>query len=182
MVKARLLSLGYTEIEFENKKVFDKFKALADKKGTIYDDDLVALMESKSNDDLVDFYTLEYLNVSSGRGTVPTATARICAAGKVFQEAACGDGAVDAATKAIDRIVGYQITIENYHLEAVTEGRDALGRVSIVARSEEGVFTGGGTSTDIVEASALAYMDIINKITRMKKFNRKLPVFDKESL
>jgi len=114
--------------------------------------------------------------VSSGKSTIPTATAKICVDGKMFQEAACGDGAVDAATKAIDRIVGYKLSIENYHLDAVTEGREALGRVSIVAKSAEGIFTGSGTSTDIVEASALAYMDIINKIARMKKFKRKLPV------
>jgi 2-isopropylmalate synthase len=93
----------------------------------------------------------------------------------VKQEAATGDGAVDAATKAIDRIVGFDITIEQYHLDAVTEGREAQGRVTIVGRSPEGVFIGSGTSTDIVEASALAYMDIVNKIARMKKFKRKLP-------
>lgn len=182
MVRSRLLDLGYSEKEVENSQYYEKFKALADKKGRVYDDDLIALMESKSSDDMKDIYILEYLNVSSGRGTVPTATARILVDGKVFQEAACGDGAVDAATKAIDRIVGYKITIEQYHLEAVTEGQEAQGRVSIVARSVEGIFNGNGTSTDIVEASAIAYMDIVNKIARMKKFNRKLPVPPKESL
>jgi 2-isopropylmalate synthase len=96
-------------------------------------------------------------------------------AGKVFQEAACGDGAVDAATKAIDRIVGFPIAIEDFTLTSVTEGREALGKVKMVARSDCGVFTGMGTSTDIVEASALAYMDIVNKIARLKKFNKKLP-------
>ena len=181
MVKARLIALGYNEIEFDIPQFYDRFKALADKKGSVYDDDLVTLMESKSNDDMKDRFVLDYLNVSSGRGTVPTATAKILVDGKLFQEAACGDGAVDAATKAIDRIVGYKLTIENYHLDAVTEGREALGRVSIIARAAEGVFTGTGTSTDIVEASALAYMDIINKIARMKKFKRKLPM-EKEIL
>ncbi len=176
MVKARLVALGYNETEFDMQVFYDRFKALADKKGHVYDDDLVTLMESKSKEDLEDTFVLEYLNVSSGKGTIPTATAKVSVGGKLFQEAACGDGAVDAATKAIDRIVGYKLTIENYHLDAVTEGREALGRVSIIAKSAEGVFTGSGTSTDIVEASALAYMDIINKIARMKKFKRKLPV------
>lgn len=181
MVKARLLALGYNESEFDVPQFYDRFKALADKKGSVYDDDLITLMESKSGDDLRDSFVLEYLSVSSGLGTVPTATAKILVDGKAFQEAACGDGAVDAATKAIDRIVGYKLKIENYHLDSVTEGREALGRVSIIARAIEGIFTGTGTSTDIVEASALAYMDIINKIARMKKFKRKLPV-DKDSL
>ncbi|MBN1578575.1 MAG: 2-isopropylmalate synthase [Chitinispirillaceae bacterium] len=175
MVKNRLLDLGYHERDFDIDALYVRFKALADKKGTVYDDDLITLIEAKSGDDLGDRFVLEYLNVSSGRGTVPTATARILVDGKLFQEAACGDGAVDAATKAIDRISGYKLTIENYHLDAVTGGREAQGRVLIVGRSEEGTFTGTGTSTDIVEASALAYMDIVNKIARMKRFNRKLP-------
>jgi 2-isopropylmalate synthase len=181
MVKSRLIALGYSETESDMENFYTRFKALADKKGTVYDDDLITLMESKSSEDLIDKFNLEYLNVSSGRGTVPTAVARISFDGKSFQEAACGDGAVDAATKAIDRIVGYKLTIENYHLEAVTEGREAQGRVTIVAKSPEGVFTGSGTSTDIVEASALAYMDILNKIARMKKFKRKIKV-EKDSL
>lgn len=181
MVKSRLLDLGYQEAEIDFTDVFNRFKVLADKKGTVYDDDLVVLVESKTSEDLKDHYTLEYLNVSSGKGTVPTATARICFDGKTVQEAACGDGAVDATTNAIDRIVGFSVTVENYRLDAITEGRDAFGRVSIVARSSEGVFTGTGTSTDIVEASAFAYMDVINKIARMKKFKRKLPLPRKEN-
>jgi len=175
MVKARLQAMGYRESDFRLDEFYRRFIALADKKGSVYDDDLIALMESKDEKDMEDRYTLEYLNVSSGRGTVPTATARVVVDGKVRQEASTGDGAVDAATKAIDRIVGYKITLENYHLEAVTGGREAQGRVTVVGRSPEGVFTGTGTSTDIVEASALAYMDIVNKIARMKKFKRKLP-------
>lgn len=181
MVKSRLLDLGYQEAEVDFDDVFNRFKLLADKKGTVYDDDLVVLVESKTSEDLKDRYTLEYLNVSSGKGTVPTATARISFDGKTVQEAACGDGAVDATTNAIDRIVGFTVTVDNYRLDAITEGREALGRVSIVARSSVGVFTGTGTSTDIVEASAFAYMDSINKIARMKKFKRKLPVPRKEN-
>jgi 2-isopropylmalate synthase len=175
MVKARLLSLGYRESDFEIDDFYRRFITLADKKGSVFDDDLIALMESKDDNELADRFALIYLNVSSGRGTIPTATARIAVDGKIKQEAATGDGAVDAATKAIDRIVGYAITIDNYHLEAVTKGREAQGRVTIVGRAPEGVFIGSCTSTDIVEASALAYMDIINKIARMRKFKRKLP-------
>ena len=106
MVKARLLALGYSENEIEDKKVYDKFKALADKKGTIYDDDLVALMESKSNDDLLDFYTLEYLNVASGRGTEINSYSKNRCCRKGLSGGCMRRRAVDAATKAIDRIVG----------------------------------------------------------------------------
>jgi len=175
MVKSRLTALGYNESEIDIAAFYKRFIELADKKGTVYDDDLVSLMESKSADDMKDVYTLEYLHVSSGRKTVPTATARIGVGGKAYQEAACGDGAVDAATKAIDRIVGFKIAIEDFALTSVTEGREALGKVKMIARSDAGVFTGTGASTDIVEASALAYMDIVNKMARLKKFNKKLP-------
>jgi 2-isopropylmalate synthase len=175
MVKSRLAALGYREADFDIKDFYRRFIALADKKGSVYDDDLIAIIESKDEREMADRFTLEYLNVSSGRGTVPTATARVNIDGRSRQEAATGDGAVDAATKAIDRIVGYRITLENYHLESVTGGREAQGRVTMVGRSPEGVFSGSGTSTDIVEASALAYMDIVNKIARMKKFGKKMP-------
>jgi 2-isopropylmalate synthase len=174
MVKSRLLSLGYSENEFDMPKFYQRFIALADKKGTVYDDDLITLMESKNSEDLKDKYALEYLSVSSGKGTIPTATACISVEGNSQQEAACGDGAVDAATNAIDRIVGFRISIENYHVDAITQGREAQGKVTIIGKCSDGIFTGRGTSTDIVEASAFAYMDIINKIARMKKFNKKL--------
>ncbi len=176
MVKSRLVSLGYNESEIDIVAFYERFIELADKKGTVYDDDLISLMESKGAADMTDAFVLDYLNVSSGKGTVPTATVRIAARGKVFMEAACGDGAVDAATKAIDRITGFKIAIEDFTLTSLTEGREALGKVKIVAASPEGVFTGVGTSTDIVEASALAYMDIVNKIARMRKFKKKLPI------
>lgn len=174
MVKSRLADLGYRESDVDIKDFYLRFIELADKKGSVYDDDLVALIEAKDEKDMADRFTLEYLNVSSGRATVPTATARISFDGKVIQEASTGDGAVDAATKAIDRIVGYKITIDDFRLASITEGREAQGRVTMVGKASEGCFTGIGTSTDIVEASALAYMDIINKIARMKKFKRKL--------
>jgi len=175
MVQARLHSLGYRDDDFDLQEFYRKFLALSDKKGAVYDDDLITLMESKSASDMKDVYTLKYLNVSSGTGTIPTATVKICAGGKSFQEAASGDGAVDAATRAIDRVVGYAIEVQDFHLDAITRGREALGKVKIVGKAQEGVFTGFGTSTDIVEASALAYMDIVNKIARMKKFGKKTP-------
>jgi 2-isopropylmalate synthase len=174
MVKARLIALGYSEKEIDIDNFYAGFIKLADKKGTVYDDDLVTLMESSDRDVLTDIYSLEYLNVSSGTSTVPTATVRICSNGKTFQEAACGDGAVDAATKAIDRVTGFSIRLDDYHLDAITRGREALGRVKMIATSAEGTFTGIGTSTDIVDASARAYMDVVNKIARMRKFGKKI--------
>jgi 2-isopropylmalate synthase len=130
-------------------------------------------MEMKDPSDLADEYVLDFMNVSSGRGTIASAVIRIRAHGKTYTEAACGDGAVDAATKAIDRVAGYRIRIEDFHIDSLTQGREALGRVTIVAGTDLGAFTGIGTSTDIVDASALAYMDVVNKYSRMKRFRRK---------
>jgi 2-isopropylmalate synthase len=104
---------------------------------------------------------------------MPTATVRLRTGGKTQQEAACGDGAVDATTKAIDRVTGYKITVGDFHIDSLTQGREALGRVTIVAQTNKGTFTGMGTSTDIVEASALAYMDVVNKYSRMARYRKK---------
>jgi len=175
MIKTRLADLGYAESDYDLQSVYAKFKSLADKKGTVYDDDLVTLMETSGSGDVEDTYTLDYLMVSCGKGVAPTASARITVDGKTHRAAACGDGAVDAATKAIDEIVGYKIKIDNLSLASVTEGREAQAKVSMIASSADGTFVGNGVSTDIVEASANAYMDIVNKIARMKKFNRKVP-------
>jgi 2-isopropylmalate synthase len=174
MVKNRLQSLGYRDQEIDLESFYPKFKALADKKGTVYDDDLVALMEADTIEEIGDAYKLDYLNVTGGVGVIPTATVRIARDGTLKEEAASGDGVVDATTKAIDRVVGLKIQIKDYHLDAISEGQEAQGRVKIVAIAPEGIFTGIGTSTDIVEASAKAYMDVVNKICRMRKFAPKL--------
>jgi 2-isopropylmalate synthase len=174
MVKNRLEALGYVEKNIDLETFYPKFKSLADKKGTVYDDDLVALMEADDIEEIADTYKLDYLNVTGGMGVIPTATVRIVSDGKIQQEAASGDGVVDATTKAIDRVVGLKIEVKDYHLDAISEGREAQGRVKIVALAPEGTFTGIGTSTDIVEASAKAYMDVVNKICRMRKFSPKL--------
>jgi 2-isopropylmalate synthase len=177
MVKTRLADLGYGESDYDMQSIYTKFKALADKKGTVYDDDLVTLMESMGDHDIKDTYTLDYLHVSSGTGTVPTATVQIIkdCDEQLPPASACGYGAVHAMTKAIDKVVGYKITVDNFSIAAITEGRDAQAKVTIIASAAEGSFVGNGVSMDIVEASAFAYMDIVNKIARMKKFNRKVP-------
>jgi 2-isopropylmalate synthase len=174
MVRNRLESLGYGEKDIDMDVFHPKFKALADKKGTVYDDDLVALMEADTIEELADTYKLEYLNVTGGMGVIPTATVRIAWDGKTQEEAASGDGVVDATIKAIDRVVGFKIQVKDYHLDSISEGREAQGRVKIVAIAPEGTFTGIGTSTDIVEASAKAYMDVVNKLCRMRKYAPKL--------
>ena len=164
----RLKHLGYKLSEKQINEIFVRFKALADKKRYVFDDDLWALMEEK-NAAAGEAFTLEYLQTSSGTGIVPTATIRVkTAKGEILQEAACGDGPVDAATRAIDKAVGLKPKMLDYSLRAVTSGKDAQGEVTV--RIEEGGLTinGRGASTDIIEASAKAYLHAINKLVRAK--------------
>lgn len=162
-LNSRLKHLGFELSAKELDAIFDKFKALADKKKYVFDDDLAALLtEGKS--EVRKTYVLEYLNISSGTGTIPTATVRLKKGGKVFQEAACGDGPVDATTKAVDKITGLKPKLEDYSLRAISSGKDALGEVTVRVDYEGIKMLGRGTSTDIIEASAKAYLAAVNRI------------------
>lgn len=179
-LETRLRQLGYKLAKKQLDEMFVKFKTLADKKRYVFDDDLIALMDEEAGD-TNDAYTLDYLQTSSGTGIVPTATVRVKKAdGAVIQEAACGDGPVDAATRAIDKAVHLQPKLLDYSLRAVTSGKDAQGEVTV--RIEEGGLTilGRGASTDIIEASAKAYLHAINRLLRAKRQHQKATVEDKE--
>jgi 2-isopropylmalate synthase len=164
----RLKELGYDLGAAELEKVYEKFKVLTDKKKVVFDDDLSALVEEDLNR-MAETYTLEYLNTSSGTGIIPTATLRLaknCKGAKklIIQEAACGDGPVDAAYKAIDKIVKLNIRLDDYSLRAISSGKDAQGEVSVKVEYKDASYSGRGTSTDIIEASAKAYLQALNKI------------------
>ncbi|MBN2625125.1 MAG: 2-isopropylmalate synthase [Spirochaetales bacterium] len=170
IIKHRLSLLGYEEDSYDLDQFYDKFLALADKKGTVYDDDLEAMMEIDGDE--ADRYKMVYLNTTSGTGSIPSATVKIhdnaASDAEPIQEAATGDGPVDAACKAIDRAVGFSIKMVDYALTGLTGGKNALGEVKIIAEHKERRYHGQGSSTDIVEASALAYMNVINKVARME--------------
>jgi 2-isopropylmalate synthase len=174
IIKHRLSLLGYEDGTYDLEAFYAKFLALADKKGTVYDDDLEAMMEIDGDDK--DKYRMSFLNTTSGTGSIPTATVKIIDTeeeDKELQEAATGDGPVDAACKAIDRAVGVSVKMIDYSLAGMTGGRNALGEVNIIAEHEERRYHGSGTSTDIVEASALAYINVINKVARMKGIEKR---------
>ena len=167
----RLKHLGYKLPKKQLDEMFIRFKALADKKRYVFDDDLIALLEEGAAE-VHDEYALDFLHSASGSGVVPAATLRIKKSdGTIVQESATGDGPVDAATNAIDKIVGLKPKLVDYALRAVTSGKDAQGEVTV--RIEEGGLTimGRGSSTDIIEASARAYIHAINKLIAAK--NRK---------
>ncbi len=165
--KKRLLDLGYELSEKDLVKAFDRFKRLADKKKEIYDEDLTAIIEDEISV-VPETFKLLYIHTTSGTQTVPTATVRLEKRGKVIQDAACGDGPVDAAYKTIDRITGLGAKLIDYSLRAVTSGKDALGEVTVKIRKGERTITGRGTSTDIIEASAKAYVNAVNKLVVKK--------------
>jgi 2-isopropylmalate synthase len=163
VLKVRLAALGYPEKNYSLEEFYRRFLALADKKGRVYDDDLEVLMRF-GQAEVKDAYKLKYVNVASGTGVVPTATVKIECDGKEHTEAATGDGPVEAATRAIDRITGFAVKMDDYRLSAGSGGRSALAVVDIVGDFKGRKYHGSGTSTDIVEASVLAYINMINKV------------------
>lgn len=171
-VSSRLKHLGYDLPAKALDALFEKFKALADKKKYVFDDDLLALVEDEKSSE-ADTYALDYLNTTSGMGIIPTATVRLRKKGEVVQEAACGDGPVDAVYKAVDKITGLKPKLLDYTLQAVSSGKDAQGEVVVKVEHDKFVVSGKGTSTDIIEASAKAYVNALNKIVARKPGNVK---------
>lgn len=170
----RIKDLGYKINDDKiTDSLFEKFKGLADKKKCIFDDDIIALIEEGVSD-VKETFVLEYVAASSGIGIVPTATVRLHkAAGKkekakTLQEAACGTGPVDAVYKAIDKMTGISVNLDDYSLRAVSGGEDAQGEVNLKIKYNGIMFMGKGASTDIVEASAKAYIQAINKAISFK--------------
>ena len=161
---ARLKELGYNLSKEDLQHAYDKFVELADKKKEILDDDLRILMgdEIFSTDR---HYEMQSLHVSVDTGTSSTATIAIKVADDrgVVQDSAIGDGPVNATFKAIDRALGTQAAIESYQVRSVTAGRDAQGEVLVRIRSQGRLFMGRGVSTDIIEASAKAYLHALNE-------------------
>jgi len=159
---ARLKDLGFELEGPELDKAFKKFKDLADKKKEVYDDDLIAIVQDEMTH-VLETYTLDYFHVISGTGIVPSATIRLSKEGQVFQDSGVGDGPVDAALNAIDAVTGLKGRLLDYQLRAITGGKDAIGEVSVKVDFDGTVVTGKGASTDVIEASARAYVNALNR-------------------
>ena len=170
-LKSRLVELGYTLTEEEIQDVYEKFLELADKKKEVFDEDLRMLMGDQAHSKKDEYYELDYLHVMIGTNSIPTATIRIKTKEDLIQESATGDGSVDACFNAIERALDVKPKLESYHVRSVTSGRQAMGEVIVRLREEENSFTGRGISTDVIEASAKAYLQALNhyrKFLRMK--------------
>ncbi|HPS19823.1 MAG TPA: 2-isopropylmalate synthase [Candidatus Omnitrophota bacterium] len=164
---ARLKELGYSLGEEALNNAFVRFKLLADKKNIIYDEDIATIVE----DNLETFkeqYKLVNYQVTSGNKVKPFASVELEFAGKRTEATMSGDGPVDACFKTIDKAAGLKGKLIDYKVSAVTSGKDALGEVSVKVLFKNDSVIGRASSTDIIEASVLSYINAINRFVQRK--------------
>lgn len=163
-VKARLQELGYDLSDADLLRVFARFKDLADKKKEVGDLDLESLVADEART-VQETFRLATVQVVAGDHCMPTATVRITMPDGTDQEvAAIGTGPVDAIYKGIDLIVGNGHRLQEFAVQAVTAGIDAIGEVTVRVESEGHTYTGHGASTDILVSAAKAYINALNKL------------------
>lgn len=160
---SRVAELGYILSAEKLDEAYAQFTALTARKKAVSDRDVEAIVEPlgpvvKDTFELVNFV------INSGTMFPSTSTILLKKNGRETTKVEIGSGPVDASFKAIDRIAKYDVTLENYALQSVTEGEDALGDAVVKVRWQDRLFTGRGLSTDVVEASIRAYVNALNKI------------------
>jgi 2-isopropylmalate synthase len=159
----RVHSLGYELDDAALQKVFDDFIALADKKKEIYDADIIALVDNRAHQ-AQQVWQIKSFHTLGGTGTIPTATIELVHQdGGVQQDAATGDGPVDAAFKCLERLVGLSATLIEYNVRSVSGGKDAQGEVTLEIDVDGRTYHGKSVSTDVIEASVQAYLQALNK-------------------
>ncbi len=163
--RTRLAELGYTDLSQEKlNDLFKQFKDLADAKQHVTNEDILALVETESSK-VAEVYRLEHVQFQSGTGGMtPSALVRLSTPEGIMEETALGDGPVDASFKALKKMTPVPFELEAYDLKAIGKGTDALGEVSIRVNSEGQIVHGRAISTDVVHASVLAYVDVLNKL------------------
>jgi 2-isopropylmalate synthase len=165
-LRSRLQTMGYSPDDVEMENIFARFKALADKKREVHDDDLEAIALGH-DPEAVGPWHLVQLNSSSHLGGSASASVRLSHEdGTEIGEAAIGDGPVDAVLRAIERATGTPLELTNFQVRGVSEGGDAQGQAQLTARNQDREWRGQAISTDIVEATALAALVIVNRIAR----------------
>jgi 2-isopropylmalate synthase len=166
--RTRLTELGYSLGDEEINSAFERFKKLADQKKEIYDEDLEALV-SEEMTVVPEIYRLVDMHISSGMNEKPTAVLKIQTNGEVIEKTENGDGPVDAIFRAITAITGTKSRLLKYEVKAITGGTDALGEVVCSLEEGDRSVSGHGADTDIIIASAKAYINAINKLEARKK-------------
>jgi len=167
--KERLAELGYSLPDDDFNRAFSAFKELADKKKEVTDRDIESLIAEEQRT-VTETYHLDRIQVSCGDRGIPTASVRLIdPSGQVVADAALGAGPVDAVCKAINRLVEVPNTLTEFSVNSVTEGIDAIGEVLIRIESDGITYTGRGADTDIIVASAKAYINALNRLLATKK-------------
>jgi 2-isopropylmalate synthase len=172
--KDRVRQLGYTLTDEQLEAAFVKFKALADKKKEVFDEDIEALVDDQL-ELAPGLWELLQLQVVAGSTTIPTATVVLKdTSGESIRGASDGDGPVDAIYSAIQRLTGVKAALTDYRIRAVTRGKDAMGEVHVELEHSGRKIRGRGLSTDILEASAMAYLAAINRLRSLSSREQRL--------
>ncbi len=163
-LRARLEEMGYQLSDEVLQKVFEEFKRLADKKKDIYDADLAALAKGQTESSSW-AWELIALSANAGSGATPVAAVKLRHIdGHEVLEAASGDGPIESSFRAIERITGIELVLRDFQIRGVTVGKEAQGEAVIEVEYNGGLLRGRGISTDIIEASAKAFLSVVNKI------------------
>ena len=172
-VSEHLKKMGFNLTDGELKKVFVRFKELADAKKNVFDEDLEAIVYDEVFR-AEDKYKLVYLNVVSGNVAIPTATMQMEVDKKIIQDAGFGVGAVDATFDAIRKITGTNYDLLRYAVNAISGGTDAQGEVTVQLRFNGRNIVGHGADLDVIVASARAYINALNRLEFLKRDPKKI--------
>src|SRR5262249_379836 len=163
-LRDRIVELGYHLDDKQMQNVFDAFKGLADRTKAVCDADIEALCEAQIHDGPV-LWTLHAFTCNAGSGTIPSAAVCLWRRdGELRRDASPGDGPIDAVFQCIERITGIEVQLRDYRVRSGTVGGDAQGGARFEAEYRRKNFRGRGVSTDIIEASAQAFLQVINRI------------------
>ena len=159
------LHVNGVEVEGEKlDKIYEQFLKLADKKKEVTDDDVLVLAGADRSD--THEIKLDYLQVTTGMGVKSVASIGLAIAKEHFEAAATGNGPVDAAIKALKKIINREMTLKEFTIQAISKGSDDMGKVHMQVEYDGHVYYGFGANTDIVTASVEAYIDCINKFRK----------------
>ncbi len=170
-LRERIVELGYTVNEQQLTDIYDQFKSLADKKKDVYDEDIEAIVETVLEQEVArDLWILEQVQFTGGSQAIPTASVTLAdSTGQRRTQAATGDGPVDAIYTCIQQITGVAVELLDYELRAVSQGRDAQGEVQVEVQHGDCRARGRGVSTDVIEASAKAFLSAINRVKTLAR-------------
>lgn len=163
----RLEQLGFSVSDEKKDDLYERFKKIADQKKHIYDEDLTFIMQAKDKDASTVYYDLDRLvvNIDTDRNKLEASvTIRFHRTGNVVTAKATGDGPVDAIYRAIEHIIEHAYELTGYEIKALSEGQDALGEVTVKIRAGSREFSGQASDMNTLKASALAYIDALNRI------------------